>query len=55
MVMAASSERLFKDYLDSKFPVEEKRTRSANIHREYGERIVRHLQAVPPFRQKEPV
>ena len=37
--MAASLERLF----NSKFPVEEKRTRSAIIHCKYGERIVRHL------------
>ena len=38
-----STEERFKEYLDSKFPVDDKRTRSAIIHQSYGERIVRHL------------
>ena len=42
-----STEERFKEYLDSKFPVDEKRTRSAIIHRSYGERIVRHLKGTP--------
>ena len=42
-----SMEERFKEYLDSKFPVDEKRTRSTIIHRSYGERIVRHLKWTP--------
>ena len=42
-----STEERFKEYLDSKFPVDEKRTRSAIIHQSYGERIVRHLKGTP--------
>ena len=44
-----STEERFKEYLDSKFPVDDKRTRSAIIHQSYGERIVRHLKvAITP-------
>ena len=42
-----STEERFKEYLDSKFPVDEKRTRSAIILQSYGERIVRHLKGTP--------
>ena len=35
----------FKEYIDASFPEGGKRTRSAVIHREYAERIVRFLKA----------
>lgn len=36
-------EALFKEYVDESFPAGAKRTRSAIIHRDYADRIVRLL------------
>ena len=38
-----SHEKKFMDYVEATFPLGEKRSRSAAIHREYGDRIVSYL------------
>ena len=37
----------FQEYIDSSFPVGEKRTRSAVIRKEVAQRIVNHLKGTP--------